>query len=54
MRTLNTESLELFGVPFKRLNCRQRMDIYSSNNLSSDIIDELETIFTGSDTGNYW
>jgi hypothetical protein len=51
IKTLNTESLELFGVPFKQLNCGQRMDIYRANNLSEDTIDELEITFGGLESG---
>jgi hypothetical protein len=34
IKTLNTESLKLFGVPFNQLNYDQRLDLYRANNLS--------------------
>lgn len=43
IKTLNTDSLELFSVPFKELNCGQRMDLYRLNDLSEDTIDKLES-----------
>lgn len=58
MNTLNTESMALFGVLFKQLNAGQRMDIYRANNLSKDVIDELEITFerleSGLVLGDYW
>jgi hypothetical protein len=46
MTTLNTESLNLFGVPFKHLNCAQRLDLYRALELGDDAIDGLEALFS--------
>lgn len=45
MSSLNTESIDLFGVPFKHLNCAQRLDLYRVLQFDDELIDELEITF---------
>lgn len=58
MISLNTESLNLFDVPFKHLNCAQRLDLYRALQFDDEKIDELEYELEGLqselDKGDYW